>query len=369
MLFSDTAGKDSGDGDITRKRLFDPFAGTWIGEDVSGLATLPSTYDRGSAATSVLLPLLPPLYRARVLACNSPACHRVPHRRRRLSDLGGRPPAARVPPPVATARTPARRSCPPARSWSPAAGRVAQARTTSTKRRSSPSFTRRASTGPPATSPTTGDEDVGDDRRPGAEPPRLPLHRAAAARRTGVARRLDHDRRTAQQGDRPLRAAPTSAMAGRPSDHQSRRRASATTPRSACRPRRRAASQRVALLRCGSITHGFNSDQRYVGLDVQRHRQHRAERGRAAQRARRAARLLHAVAHRRRRATLPARGIHPCVLAEARALRRRLDVLDPRGRRARLAGRVPTAPYTSSPTASCRPRSRTPTHRPAVHGQ
>ena len=71
LLFSDTAGKDTGGGATSRKRLFDPFAGVWTGPDVGNLGTLPSYYDRGSVATSVLLPLLPPLYRARIFACNS----------------------------------------------------------------------------------------------------------------------------------------------------------------------------------------------------------------------------------------------------------------------------------------------------------
>jgi len=72
LLFSDTAGKDeNGNGNITKKRLFDPFAGVWTGPDIDSLETLPSFYNRGSEATSVLLPLLPPNYRPRILACNS----------------------------------------------------------------------------------------------------------------------------------------------------------------------------------------------------------------------------------------------------------------------------------------------------------
>lgn len=73
LLFSDTAGKDNnGDGSVTKKRFFDPYAGTWVGPDVGGLNVLPDYYNRGSAATSVLLPLLPPEYPSRVLVCNSP---------------------------------------------------------------------------------------------------------------------------------------------------------------------------------------------------------------------------------------------------------------------------------------------------------
>jgi hypothetical protein len=65
LLFSTTAGKGG------NRRLFDPIAGVWTGPDVGSLGTLPGYYNRGSAATSVLLPLLPPHYRPRVLACNS----------------------------------------------------------------------------------------------------------------------------------------------------------------------------------------------------------------------------------------------------------------------------------------------------------
>ena len=71
LLFSDTAGKDTGGGATSRKRLFDPFAGVWTGPNIGNLDTLPGFYDRGSSGTSVLLPLLPPIYRARVFACNS----------------------------------------------------------------------------------------------------------------------------------------------------------------------------------------------------------------------------------------------------------------------------------------------------------
>ena len=65
LLFSDTAGNE------TAKRIFDPFAGVWTGPNVD-VSALPGYYGRGSSATSVLLPLLPPDYRPRVLACNSP---------------------------------------------------------------------------------------------------------------------------------------------------------------------------------------------------------------------------------------------------------------------------------------------------------
>ena len=65
FLFSDTVGL--GDG----TRLFDPFAGAWSPENFTTPGNWDGTfYDRGSSATSVLLPLLPPLYKPRVLLSN-----------------------------------------------------------------------------------------------------------------------------------------------------------------------------------------------------------------------------------------------------------------------------------------------------------
>jgi hypothetical protein len=64
LLFTDTEG-------IGAKRMFDPVAGNWTGPDVD-TSVLPVNYNRGSATTSVLLPLLAPNFSARVLACNSP---------------------------------------------------------------------------------------------------------------------------------------------------------------------------------------------------------------------------------------------------------------------------------------------------------
>jgi hypothetical protein len=64
-LFSTTAGKGGS------RRLFDPIAGVWTGPDIGNLGTLPAFYNRGSEATSVLLPLLPPNYPTRVFTCNS----------------------------------------------------------------------------------------------------------------------------------------------------------------------------------------------------------------------------------------------------------------------------------------------------------
>jgi YHS domain-containing protein len=66
LLFFDTAGKRDS------KRFFDPYAGVWTGPDIGNLDTLPWQYAEGSACSSVLLPLQPPNYRPRILATNSP---------------------------------------------------------------------------------------------------------------------------------------------------------------------------------------------------------------------------------------------------------------------------------------------------------
>jgi Galactose oxidase-like, Early set domain len=70
FLFSATAG-DGGP-----QRLFDPFSGQWSGPNVDA-SLLHGDYARGSSTTSVLLPLVPPLYRPRILACNSQNAFRI----------------------------------------------------------------------------------------------------------------------------------------------------------------------------------------------------------------------------------------------------------------------------------------------------
>lgn len=65
LLFCDTAGDEG------PQRIFNPYTGVWTGSNVD-VSALPGFYSRGSSATSVLLPLLPPNYKARVLASNSP---------------------------------------------------------------------------------------------------------------------------------------------------------------------------------------------------------------------------------------------------------------------------------------------------------
>ena len=64
-LFCDTAGDDGA------QQHVETSAGLWAGDDVDTTA-LPGYYARGSSATSVVLPLLPPNYRPRIVAFNSP---------------------------------------------------------------------------------------------------------------------------------------------------------------------------------------------------------------------------------------------------------------------------------------------------------
>lgn len=76
LLFFDTAGADTDNGTTNAKRLFNPFNGTWTGSDIGNLSDLPNYYNRGSQATSVILPILPNQngsYNtpARILATNS----------------------------------------------------------------------------------------------------------------------------------------------------------------------------------------------------------------------------------------------------------------------------------------------------------
>jgi hypothetical protein len=72
LLFTDTEGNRG------TRRLFNPVSGRWEGPNVD-VSALPSDYKVGSNETSVLLPLLPPNYPVRVLACNSahPTAFRV----------------------------------------------------------------------------------------------------------------------------------------------------------------------------------------------------------------------------------------------------------------------------------------------------
>lgn len=70
LLFSDTAG-------IGPKRSFDTATGKWVGVDVDDDAVDHDFYDRGSSASSVLLALLPPTYAPRVMMCNGAQAFRI----------------------------------------------------------------------------------------------------------------------------------------------------------------------------------------------------------------------------------------------------------------------------------------------------
>ena len=74
LLFCDTSG-DEGD-----QETLDPSTGLWVGDSIdrsvlmdTGPENNPNYYEVGSAATSVLLPLVPPMYRPRIAAFNSPS--------------------------------------------------------------------------------------------------------------------------------------------------------------------------------------------------------------------------------------------------------------------------------------------------------
>lgn len=65
LLFCDTSG------DEDERQHLDPWTGLWADDDVD-VDVLPGYYAEGSSGTSVLLPLLPPMYRPRIVAFNSP---------------------------------------------------------------------------------------------------------------------------------------------------------------------------------------------------------------------------------------------------------------------------------------------------------
>lgn len=69
LLFSVPAG-------IGAKRNFNPFTGKWVGPDIN-TSQLTSKYNRGSTGSSVILPLLPPYTKPRILACNDVTAFRI----------------------------------------------------------------------------------------------------------------------------------------------------------------------------------------------------------------------------------------------------------------------------------------------------
>ncbi len=69
-LFSDTTGNSS------QKQIYDPYSGKWVGTDVQ-FTNWDGFYDYGSSGTSVLLPLMPPNYPVRILATNGAKSYRL----------------------------------------------------------------------------------------------------------------------------------------------------------------------------------------------------------------------------------------------------------------------------------------------------
>ena len=173
LLFSDTAGKDTGAGATSKKRLFDRFAGAWTGPDIGNLGTLPSVYNRRSERTSVLLPLLPPTTGAD-FACNSGDDLAFYHQR--SSTRGSQQPIGRR-----CCRTPTRqRLRNPLADWSgfPAVRREITARTIRKRRWWCRNSTCRELTGITETLPARRWEDLSDQRSP-RQSPWLPFHGVA----------------------------------------------------------------------------------------------------------------------------------------------------------------------------------------------
>lgn len=257
LLFSDTAGDEG------PKRIFNPYAGVWTGADIGGFGTLPGYYDRGSRASSVLLPLLPPSYPARVLATNSPdsTAFRI--------DLDGSPTW------VATTER-----------QGSAAGRdrengcatllpTGQVLVTggwpgaySAENMSEATLEPELYT--PGIDWAAGTFSNGDDERwetiAEPAPTRRGYHSGALLLPDG---RVWHGGSTTV-GDGPNRdfelfAPAYVGAAGRPTITECPGNIGYLAPFYVTTPDAQQIA-RVALMRCGSITHGFNSDQRYVGL-------------------------------------------------------------------------------------------------------
>jgi hypothetical protein len=263
MLFSDTAGKDSGDGALSKQRVFDPFAGVWTGPDIGGLDVLPGTYDRGSAATSVLLPLLPPLYRARILACNSdhPTAFRI--------DVDDSPTwVPTVPRTIDAAKRNRENAC---ATILP----TGQVLVTGGWPGGSGADDLDAATREPELYTPGIDWDAGDFSNSGDEewitvadpaPNRRGYHSTALLLPDG---RVWHGGSTTSaeplNKEIDLYAPDYVDAAGRPEITSAPTNIGYQTTFQVVTPQADSIA-RVALLRCGSITHGFNTDQRYVGL-------------------------------------------------------------------------------------------------------
>lgn len=262
-LFSDTAGQDSGNGGITKKRIFDPYGGTWTGPDVGGLATLTGQYDRGSEATSVLLPLLPPTYRTRILACNSgdPTAFRI--------DVDGTPSWVATPPRNGSAagryRANACATLLPTGQVLVTGGWPGNAQADDVD-----AATLEPELYTPGIDWAAGDfSDTSDEEWvtiPEPAPNRRGYHSTALLLPDG---RVWHGGSTTTaeplNKEIDLFAPDYVEMAGRPVISSAPTNIGYSMGFTVDTPQANQIT-RVALMRCGSITHGFNTDQRYVGL-------------------------------------------------------------------------------------------------------
>ena len=261
-LFSDTVGNGGA------RRLFDPFSGVWTGPDVDGVDTLPGFYNRGSAATSVLLPLLPPSYRPRVLATNSAdaTAFRI--------DVDDSPEwvdtAARMGAAAGRRRNNACATLLPTGQvvvtggWHNADGGDAGADDVSLATREPELYT-------PGIDWAAGDFSVSNDEAwetlEDPAPTRRGYHSVALLLPDG---RVWHGGSTTSgdgaNRDIELFSPPYIDVAGRPTISDCPENVGYMMDFLVGTPQANAIA-RVALIRCGSITHGFNSDQRYVGLN------------------------------------------------------------------------------------------------------
>ncbi|HEU5280296.1 MAG TPA: galactose oxidase-like domain-containing protein [Gaiellaceae bacterium] len=261
LLFSATAGKDTGGGGSSKKRLFDAFAGVWTGPDVGGLTTLTGFYDRGSSATSVLLPLLPPSYPARVLACNSPdpTAFRID-----VDDSPSwTPTVARTGTAAGLRRDHGCATLLPTGQVLVTGGWVGDAGA------DDPTV---AVTKPELYTPgidwangdfaSTGDEDWETIEDPA--PNRRGYHSTALLLPDGRVW-VGGSTTTADGSNKEIDVFDPAYAAGRPTIDDCPGNISYDTAFTVDTPQA-SSIERVALIRCGSITHGFNSDQRYVGL-------------------------------------------------------------------------------------------------------
>ena len=257
-LFSDTAGKGG------LKRIFDPFAGTWTGGDLD-FASWDTFYDRGSSGTSVLLPLLPPNYGARILACNGAKAYRLD-----ISDLKWKETAART----GTAAGKIRNHCcavilPTGNvllsggvQASPAQGQPVIPVFTPELYEPGLDFAQGDFSGTEKWSTLGGAESATVARGYHSVALLLPDGRVWTAGSTegGIA---DAEKRVEVYEPSYFGQANRPTISSAPANVGYGQAFTVGTPQAA-------KIKRVALLRCGSVTHAFNADQRYLGLTFEK---------------------------------------------------------------------------------------------------